>query len=57
MRLKTYGGVLKWDAQNKVVKQTRCLNPPSFNAQFVDKIRREHPEYQLVEEWRNGHRR
>ena len=52
MRLKTYGGVLRWDTQNKVVRQTRCLNPPSFNAQFVKKIKTEHPDYQLVEEWR-----
>lgn len=51
-RFKTYGGVLRWNHQTEEVYQTRCLNPPTYNAQFKDKIRQEYPEYTLIEEWK-----
>ena len=53
-RFSTYGGVLKWDHITEQVIQTKCLNPPSYNARFVSKIKNEYPDYTLIEEWRNN---
>ena len=51
-RFNTYGGVLKWNHTTKQITQTRCLNPPSYNARFLTKIRKEYPNYKIIEEWR-----
>ena len=53
MRRNTYGGLLKWNETEKTATQTRCLNPPSFNAQFVHHFKKKHPDFTLVEAWRD----
>ena len=49
----TYGGVLKWKHKDHIIEQTRCINPPTKNAEFVDMIRASYPEYTLKELWKN----
>jgi len=49
----TYGGVLKWHHEDRVVEQVRCINPPTRNAAFADKIRDSYPDYTLKETWRD----
>lgn len=51
-RFNTYGGILKWDHITEQVIQTKCLNPPSYNARFVSRIKEEYPDYTFIEEWR-----
>ena len=48
MKEKNYGGLLKWDHQNKIVYVTRQLNPPTHNARFLSDLRVEYPDYQVV---------
>jgi len=49
MKSKTYGGLLKWDHQNKIVYVTRQLNPPTHNARFLSDLKCNYPDYQIVE--------
>lgn len=44
---KTYNGLIVISHKDKTVTQVRDLNPPSVNARFRDKIRREYPDYKL----------
>ena len=52
-RFDTFGGVLKWDHITEQVFQTRCLNPPTHNARFKDRIKRDYPDYTFVEQWKD----
>jgi len=47
-KFKKYGGLVRYDHKNKLIFQTRELNPPSSNARFRDKLRSEHPDYTVV---------
>jgi hypothetical protein len=50
MKDKTYGGLLKWDHQNKTIYVTRNLNPPSHNARFLYELKIKYPNYQIITE-------
>lgn len=39
--------LLNIDHKNKVITQKRELNPPTFNAFFRDKVRKNYPNYEL----------
>ena len=43
-----YGGLVRYDHENKVIYQTRELNPPTTSARFRDKLRKEYPDYKVV---------
>ena len=47
MKTKSYGGLLKWDHINKKVEVQRQLNPPSYNALFLNKLKNEYPDYSI----------
>ena len=47
-KFKKYGGLVRYDHKNKLIFQTRELNPPTTNARFRDKLKREYPEYTVV---------
>ena len=51
-RLPKHGGILRWDTKNKLIYQSRSLNPPSFNARFQTRLKEEYPGFTLVEEWK-----
>jgi hypothetical protein len=48
MKYKTYGGLLKWDHQNKKVHILRELNPPSHNVRFLYELKNNYPEYEII---------
>ena len=39
--------LLNIDSINRVIFQKRELNPPTFNAQFRDKVKKKYPDYKL----------
>jgi len=47
-KFKKYGGLVRYDHKNKLIFQTRELNPPTANARFKNKLRRDHPDYTVV---------
>lgn len=47
-KFRKYGGLVRYDHKNKLIFQTRELNPPTTNARFRDKLKREYPEYTVV---------
>ena len=51
MKSKTYGGLIKWDHQNKIVYLNRMLNPPSHNQRFLDKLKKENPDYEIIKSY------
>ena len=54
LRKSTYGGVIIWNNMRKEMIQTRPMNPPSYNARFIQRLQDEYPDYTLVEAWKNG---
>ena len=49
-RHKTYGGVVRYNHEEKVIFVQRRLNPLQLHAKFVEKMRGEYPEYKIVTE-------
>jgi hypothetical protein len=47
-RHKQYGGLVRYDHKNKLIFVQRHLNPPSHHARFVNRLKEEYPEYQVV---------
>ena len=47
-RDKRYGGLVRYDHGHKIIFLQRNLNPPSHHARFVDKLKNDYPEYQVV---------
>jgi hypothetical protein len=39
--------LLNIDRINKVITQKRELNPPTFNALFRDRVKKNYPDYEL----------
>lgn len=48
LRYPTKDGLLKWDHSSKTVYQLRQLNPPTYNARFLARLREEYPDYTVV---------
>ena len=47
-RDKKYGGLVRYDHNDKVIYLQRNLNPPTTHARFVKKLQEEYPEYKVV---------
>ena len=45
---------IKFDHKKKTVTLTRQLNPPSFHAWMVRKIKNENPGYTIIESFDNA---
>ena len=50
-RHKTYGGVVRYNHEEKVIFVQRRLNPLQLHAKFMERIRGEYPEYEVVNDW------
>ena len=51
LRKSTYGGLIWWNHTKKEIHVKKCLNPPTYHARFLSKLRVENPDYILVEDW------
>jgi len=49
-RHKTYGGIVRYDHEEKVIFVQRRLNPLQLHAKLVEKMREEYPEYKVITE-------
>ena len=47
-RHKTYGGLVHYDHKEKIIVIERRLNPLQLHAKFMERMRSEYPEYQVV---------
>ena len=49
-RHKTYGGLVRYDHKEKIIVIERRLNPLQLRAKFMERMRSEYPEYEVVTE-------
>ncbi|AIX18466.1 hypothetical protein Syn7803C6_167 [Synechococcus phage ACG-2014f] len=47
-RHKTYGGLVHYDHNDKIIVIERRLNPMQHHAMLVSKLKEEYPEYRVV---------
>jgi hypothetical protein len=47
-RDKKYGGLVRYDHDHKIIYLQRHMNPPSYEARFVNRLQENYPEYQIV---------
>lgn len=47
-RDKKYGGLVRYDHNHKIIFLQRNLNPPTAHAKFVNKLKNDNPDYQVV---------
>ena len=47
-RHKTYGDLVRYDHKEKIIVIERRLNPLQLHAKFMERMRSEYPEYQVV---------
>jgi hypothetical protein len=40
-----------WDYENKKIYVTRMLNPPSYNARYLDKLKEDNPDYEIIKKY------
>ena len=47
---KTYGGIVRYDHKEKMIFVQRRLNPLQLHAKFMERMRNEYPEYEIISE-------
>ena len=47
---KTYGGIVRYDHKEKMIFVQRRLNPLQLHAKFMERMRSEYPEYEIISE-------
>ena len=47
---KTYGGIVRYDHKEKMIFVQRRLNPLQHHAKFMERMRSEYPEYEIISE-------
>jgi len=48
---KTYSGIVRYDHKEKIIVIERRLNPLQLHAKFMERMRSEYPEYEVVTDW------
>jgi hypothetical protein len=43
--------LLTIDHTNKVIIQNRQLNPPSYNSRYLDKLKEDNPDYEIIKKY------